>query len=83
MENHDETLKQINRSGFPFQLRIEHEIRTTQSNHGWLVTSRDHPWRKPDSESSGFIDLVLNREDLPYDRLVIECKRVRGMIRDI
>ena len=78
MENQDETLKQINRSGVPFQLRIEHEIRATESQHGWRVASREHPWRNPDSDSSGFIDLVLCHTQMPGDRLVIECKRVKG-----
>jgi hypothetical protein len=78
MKNRDETLKQINKSGFPFQLRIEHEIRTTQTQHRWEVASREHPWRKPDSESSGFIDLVLCHNECPGDRLVIDCKQIKG-----
>jgi len=78
MEHQDETLKQINRSGFPFQLRVEHEIRTSQAQHGWEVASREHPWGTPDSESSGFIDLVLSHRTCTSDRLVIECKRVKA-----
>jgi hypothetical protein len=78
MENQDETLKQINRSGFPFQLGIEQQIRTTEPQHGWTVASREHPWRNPDSEASGFIDLVLSHTEMRGDRLVIECKRVKG-----
>lgn len=78
MANEEETLKQLNKSGFPFQLCIEHVIRITTSEHNWGVASREHPWRKPDSGSSGFIDLVLSRDDFPGDRLVIECKRIKG-----
>lgn len=78
MANEEETLKQLNRSGFPFQLRIEHEIESTKKDHNWEVASREHPWRNPDSDTSGFIDLVLRRDDFPGDRLVIDCKRVRN-----
>jgi hypothetical protein len=72
----DEALKQFNRSGFPFQLRIEHEI-ATSSQHDWLVSSREHPWKKPESASSGFIDLILNHKTI-LGRLVIDCKRVKS-----
>lgn len=36
-------LSQINRSGFPFQLRVEDDITTTAPIHGWRVASREHP----------------------------------------
>jgi hypothetical protein len=77
MDNPDETLKQINKSGFPFQLRIQQEIRASHSEHGWELASREHPWRDPNSEASGFIDLTLHHTKYPGDRLVIECKRVK------
>lgn len=77
MDHQDETLKQINKSGFPFQLRIQQEIRASHSEHGWELASREHPWRDPNSESSGFIDLTLHHTKYLDDRLVIECKRVR------
>lgn len=76
MADAEETIKQLNRSGFPFQLRIEHEIQSTNTQHNWETASREHPWQTP--ESSGFIDLVLSNKQFPADRLVIECKRVRG-----
>jgi len=44
MDDTETTLKQINKSGFPFQLRVEHEIRMTEQQHGWSVASREHPW---------------------------------------
>lgn len=78
MTTNEETIKQLNRSGFPFQLRVEHEIRATQSQHGWEVASREHPWRSLDHESSGFIDLALRHEFARTDRLVIECKRIKS-----
>jgi hypothetical protein len=76
MVDPEETIKQLNRSGFPFQLRIEHEIQSTTTQHHWEIASREHPWQTP--ESSGFIDLVLSNKQFPADRLVIECKRVKG-----
>jgi hypothetical protein len=78
MAGQDDVLKQVNRSGFPFQLGVEHAIRTTSDAHGWAVASREHPWRNPDGESSGFIDLVLRHEHFNAFRLVIECKRVKA-----
>jgi len=39
MSDHANRFKQINKSGFPFQLRVEHEIRSTQADHHWSVAS--------------------------------------------
>jgi hypothetical protein len=78
MPNEEETLKQLNRSWFPFQLRIEHEIQSTRTQHNWEVATREHPWQNPESVSSGFIDLVLHRDDFLGDRLFIECDRIKG-----
>jgi hypothetical protein len=71
-------LSQLNRSGFPFQLRVEHEILNTQQEHGWSVLSREHAWANPDTGASGFIDLVLEHNQYPTFRLVLECKRNRA-----
>ncbi|HUM69436.1 MAG TPA: hypothetical protein PLK31_11380 [Chloroflexota bacterium] len=78
MANQEDTLKQINKSGFPFQLRVEHEIRLTQEKHHWSVASREHPWTSADNLASGFIDIVLRHDTYPTFRLVIECKRVKA-----
>lgn len=78
MTNQDSTLKQINKSGFPFQLKVEHEIRLTQQKHNWSVASREHPWTSLDKASKGFIDLVLKHDKFSTFRLVIECKRIRA-----
>lgn len=63
----------MNASGFLLQLTIEERVRAV-SDHRWIVVSREHPWRKPDSQSEGFIDLILQRDN---GRMVIECKRAR------
>ena len=36
-----ETLKQLNRSGFPFQLKVEDDIRAAEQDHKWYVASRE------------------------------------------
>ena len=78
MTSKKEVLKQINRSGYPFQLKVEHEISQTQNEHGWYVESREHPWISPDGKSDGFIDLVLKHQNLTKVRLVVECKRIKA-----
>ena len=78
MANQDEILKQINKSGFPFQLRVEHEILRTKQEHNWSVASREHPWTSADNEASGFIDIVLKHDQFVTFRLVIECKRIKA-----
>jgi hypothetical protein len=57
-----------------FQLRVEHEVRQSRSEHGWNVVDREHPWINADSGEQGFIDLILEKELMS---LVVECKRVR------
>jgi hypothetical protein len=71
-------LKQLNRSGYPFQLRIECEVQSTQHEHGWSVASREHPWTSIDTKSSGFIDIVLTHKDSSTFPLVLECKRIKA-----
>lgn len=78
MSNQDETLKHIWKSGFPFQLRVEDEIKTTHSTHHWSIATREHPWTNKETESSGFIDLVLQHDDFVTYKMVIECKRVKS-----
>src|SRR5918912_1336211 len=78
MANQEDTLKQINKSGFPFQLRVEHEIRQTHQEHNWSVASHEHPWTSVDKAASGFIDLVLKHDQFSTFRLVIECKRIKA-----
>jgi hypothetical protein len=63
----------VDSSGYPFQIAIENEIRT--ANTDWKIITREHPWKNPDEETEGFIDLVLGHGT---GRLVLECKRPRG-----
>src|SRR5262245_38478462 len=78
MATQAEVLKQVNRSGFPFQLKVEQEVLSTKQDHHWSIASREHAWRNPDLGSSGFIDLVLKHDQNPTLRFVIECKRMKA-----
>lgn len=75
MTHREENLKKIaNASGFPFQLAIEHEVRTNEGNHNWEVMAHEYPWCDPENPAEGYIDLVLKKN---RNRMVIECKRLR------
>jgi hypothetical protein len=76
--NQEEIFKQVARSGFPFQLKVEDEIRSTFDKHRWSVESREHPWVHPELGSSGFIDIVLKHEHYSTCRLILECKRIKA-----
>lgn len=66
--------KIVNSSGFPLQIGLQHQIEANEHLHGWKFLSKEHPWRNDETNNSGFIDLIL---EFNYQRLVIECKRVR------
>lgn len=78
MSKPQDVLQQTVRSGFPFQLRVEEEVRATYSSHHWSVASREHPWRNPETGSSGFIDIALKHDAYSTFRMVLECKRIRA-----
>jgi len=60
------SLDDVNRSGFPFQIAIEHFIKARKTEPPWRVVASEVPW------SGGYADLVIR-----YGRViaVIECKR--------
>lgn len=61
-------LGQVNRSGFPFQIGVEDEIRRLGQRHEpWTVVGTEIPW------DGGFIDVVARRHEAIA---VLECKRV-------
>jgi len=47
-------------------------------DHTWSIATREHPWTNKETESSGFIDLVLKHHHFVTYRMVIECKRVKA-----
>lgn len=74
----DLALKQVNRSGFPFQLKVERDIEAAQQIllHRWSVASREHAWAD-DEGNTGYIDIVLKHQEFSTFRL-LECKRVKA-----
>lgn len=77
MTAQNDPLKQINKSGFPFQFRIFDEIQRSSRTHDWSVSTWEHPWINKETGSSGFIDLALQHNHSMVT-MVIECKRVRA-----
>jgi len=73
-DKNDPLLSLVNSSGYLFQLRVEHEIKQSSSEHGWDVVSREHPWKDAETDTDGFIDLVLEQR-YSHQRMVVECKR--------
>lgn len=65
--------KHVNNSGFPLQIGLAHQVKSTNLQHGWKVLYQEHSW-KNESES-GFIDLVLEDRNRTW-LMNIECKRV-------
>jgi len=70
---------QINASGFPFQIRVEHEIQSTLSKHKWRISATEHKWRNRETKEEGFIDIILEKRISSWSShyLVIECKRMK------
>jgi hypothetical protein len=68
-------LEITNRSGFLFQMAIEHSILSSLTGEGFFIASREHPWIDPRTNEEGFIDLIVKAG---FARIVIECKRPKG-----
>jgi hypothetical protein len=63
-----------NASGFPLQIRIAN---VASSIAKWKVILEEHPWHSDETNSKGFLDLVIIERDHQFESMVIECKRVR------
>jgi hypothetical protein len=74
-DDHSDLLRIANASGFPFQLKMEQEIRKTEPErqHRWQFVAREFRWELPARAHEGFIDLVL---ESGIARMAIEFKRV-------
>ena len=70
---------QINASGFPFQIRVEHEIRSRYSEHRWRVSAVEHKWKNKATGQEGFIDIIVEKNPVLgiSHYLIIECKRMK------
>jgi len=77
MELTEKLREQVNRSGFPLQIAIEHAISSNESVIGWKVYSKEHSWKNESSGTNGFIDLVLIDKH-QTSMMVVECKRVQN-----
>jgi hypothetical protein len=63
-----------NSSGFPLQIRVAN---LANSSSKWQILLEEHPWHSTETNSTGFIDIVLEHKEDHFLKLVIECKRVR------
>lgn len=83
MTSDELALKQLALSGYPFQMRVQEEVKATADEHGWEVVTDEYAWSNRTGGAqgvteSGFIDLVLQHSAIRALRMVIECKRMRG-----
>jgi len=67
----------VNETGYPFQILVEHLVKSSKDKHLWSVVSREFPYINPETNESGFIDL-LQEYDGKVIRMVIECKKYSG-----
>lgn len=65
----------INKSGFPLQIALENLIGRVHKPDSWRVIYSEHQWKDPDTNETGFIDLVFEFAG-GIVVLVVECKRV-------
>lgn len=69
-------MEAVNRTGYPLQIALGHEVDSRAGVHGWRVLYREHSWKNGSDDREGFIDLVLEHQVMQIV-LVVECKRVR------
>jgi hypothetical protein len=66
----DDVVAALRKSGFPLQIRVEHEIQKRRLS-GWVVLEAEYPWRDADG-CDQFMDLVASCGSVVS---VIECKK--------
>lgn len=75
----EKLLKEVNKSGFPLQMRIDHDVRNRPESLGagrrWQVIKTEVPWRDERNRDEGFVDLLVSNDIVCF---VIECKRRTG-----
>lgn len=65
--------KLVDATGFAFQIAVEQLAAVSSSPYRVLAT--EHAWAHSETGETGFADIILEGEG---NRLVIECKRIRG-----
>jgi hypothetical protein len=65
--------KLVDATGFAFQTAVQKLVELSSSSYQVLAT--EHAWVHPESGQTGFADIILEGAG---NRLVIECKRIRG-----
>jgi hypothetical protein len=76
MSKTEDLLGIANASGFPLQLRVEHEINSVPS---WEVIATEHHWEHEASGQDGYIDIVARTDHNVWVRVVVECKKATGL----
>jgi len=72
MDNVTPIVAALQKSGFPLQTRVEHEIQA-HAPTGWKVLASEWPWRDPDGRNQ-LIDLIAQCGCVMP---VIECKKAQ------
>jgi hypothetical protein len=74
-DGHEKLTDIVNQSGFPFQLRVEHEVRRNLGLHDWRIRGLEHAWKLQSQGEAcgGFIDLIIEKQS---SVMIVECKRV-------
>lgn len=73
-ESAPNSLDIVNSSGFPYQLRLQHEVEVQSEKHGWFVVASEFRWADSTTGSEGYADLVIERDET---RLILECKKAK------
>lgn len=61
-------------SGFPLQLRVAEVVKSSKK---WRPFLEEHPWQLKETNTNGFIDLIINAKENEVQSMVLECKRIR------
>ncbi|HZF11500.1 MAG TPA: hypothetical protein VFE33_22145 [Thermoanaerobaculia bacterium] len=73
-KNKTNSINLIGASGFPYQIRVQHEVEVHSERHGWAVVAPELRWTDASTGSDGYADLVVEKDDT---RLILECKKAK------
>ena len=78
-EEQKQHLSVVDASGFPLQMAVVAHIRS--SDTAWQPIAIEHPWKHPETQQDGYIDVLLQNQVDSSQIIVAECKRQRGDAR--